>query len=520
MTREHAVRWAEWVHAALLLLAVALLALHFVHLRADFPNHSPWNDWAKYTDEGWYGDAAIRYYLRGAWHLPGDFNPGAALPVWPVLEGLVFRFTGVGILAARVLAVCVFGCSLVCCYALLTIPGDERGREQPFRRLFAAAAAAILAASPFLYVFSRMAILEPLLVLWVLLALLTAYTVRFAAARWTRVTVAAALGAIVACMIGTKTTAIFLLPAIAWMLWDSVEWKPRRMLRLTCMASVVAVLLWAAYFAALARGGFLQDFRYLFAANGYTGITLQTFWPVVAEAFHDGIWIGPLVYPLALLAAVAAVFRPRVWRDPVFTSLALCAAGYMAFMAYHANFQPRYYFVVAVPLVLLLVRGALHLAAWNRLALYGLVPLLLVLLMQEASSTVRFSRHPQYSFQSAAEHIEQVVESDPAHSHTVLSISGSNLSLMTGLPSICDDFGTMALEDRIAAYKPGWFVAWNFVEDDKMEALTRFYRLTRVAEFPAMDDPDRNVMIVYRLDPKQGVTPKRRRRGAHVLPTG
>jgi len=33
---------------------VALIAIHFLHPRADFPNFSPWMDYAKYTDEGWY----------------------------------------------------------------------------------------------------------------------------------------------------------------------------------------------------------------------------------------------------------------------------------------------------------------------------------------------------------------------------------------------------------------------------------------------------------------------------------
>jgi len=61
----------------------------------------------------------------------------------------------------------------------------------------------------------------------------------------------------------------------------------------------------------------------------------------------------------------------------------------------------------------------------------------------------------------------------------------------------------MELDQRIAAYRPGWFIAWNYVEDDKMEALAKFYQLTRVAQFPAMDDPDRNLLIVYRLDERQ-----------------
>src|SRR3984885_12582430 len=89
----------------LLLVAAIFLALHALHLNADFPNHSPWMDWAKYTDEGWYGDAAIRHFQRGHWYVFGDFNPAAALPVWPVLELVVFRFAGVSLAAARGLAV-------------------------------------------------------------------------------------------------------------------------------------------------------------------------------------------------------------------------------------------------------------------------------------------------------------------------------------------------------------------------------------------------------------------------------
>jgi hypothetical protein len=161
----------------------------------------------------------------------------------------------------------------------------------------------------------------------------------------------------------------------------------------------------------------------------------------------------------------------------------------------------------------------LHVAEWNPVAPLALAPLLLLVVAHEARRTVYFARHPEYTYQTAAVRIEHIVEAEPSHSHTVLSISGSNLSLMTGLPSICDDFGTMDLEDRIAAYRPGWFVSWNYVEDDKMAALSRFYTLARVAEFPAMDDPDRNLMIVYRLDPKEGVQPRRRRSGVRMLPT-
>ena len=34
-----------------------------------------------------------------------------------------------------------------------------------------------------------------------------------------------------------------------------------------------------------------------------------------------------------------------------------------------------------------------------------------------------------------------------------------------------------------------------------MEALAPMYRLVRVAAVPALDDPERNLLILYRLDP-------------------
>jgi hypothetical protein len=50
--------WSEelqrWGSAAWVLAILSFAALHAWHLRADFPNGSPWIfDWAIYTDEGW-----------------------------------------------------------------------------------------------------------------------------------------------------------------------------------------------------------------------------------------------------------------------------------------------------------------------------------------------------------------------------------------------------------------------------------------------------------------------------------
>ncbi|MEZ2348318.1 ArnT family glycosyltransferase [Terriglobus sp. RCC_193] len=504
------------VPALLLLMAAGFWGLHLVHLHADFPNRSPWVDWAKYTDEGWYGDAAIRHYLRGTWRLPGDFNPAAALPVWPLLEGLVFRFAGVGIVAARALTVFVFAAVLVCSFLLLRHEARE-GEPKHLRWIFTAAAVLLMATSPFLYVFTRMAILEPLLVLLMLLSLLAAQAIRSAPTERQRVVLAIVVGVLVSLMIGTKTTAVFLLPSIAYMLADAAMWQRRRILRMAAVTGGTVVVLWGGYVLWLVSHGYWNDFLYLFAANNTT-IAGLPFWETVGNTLKNGVWMGSLLYPLAIALVVLAGFHKKTWCDPLFVSLLLWVSGYLFFLAYHANMQPRYYVVVAVPLTLLMARAALHVTAWHPSASLAFASLLVLLVGREAHLTLSYVRHPEYTYQTAADRIERIVESDPTHSHTVLSISGSDLSLMTGLPSICDDFGTMDLEDRIAAYKPGWFVSWNSIEDDKMEALSKFYLLTRVAEFPAMDDPDRNVMIVYRLDAKDGVTPQRKHKQEKALP--
>jgi hypothetical protein len=533
------------VEAILLLLAAGLFALHYLHLSADFPNYSPWMDWSKYTDEGWYGDAAIRELQRGSWRVPGDFNPAAALPVWPLIELAVFRFTGVSLVAARALTVSVFGLILVAAYFLLL-----RTRSKPLtpHSLAPAIAVLLLAANPFCYAFTRLAILEPMVVLLTLLALLAAAAASPTSGQgrgWARLRSGSpliALGILIPLMVLTKTTAAFLLPAVAWMLWASADYRIRTFLRLGLPAALLAAILWGSYYGLVVRPHFLADYQYLFSANAYTGMTRENALSVLAQTLRDGAWMGKLIYPLGILATLIVVgaFR-RFRRDPLIPSLLLWAFGYLTFLAYHNNLQPRYYLVVAIPLTLLvpvlvedlvtgapapLLASAKHPADTRaprlRAASIGLAGAgLLVIAGTDARQMLHYVCTPQYTFTHAAQELRSIITADRSHNPLVLSISGSDLSLMTGLPSICDDFGTMELAERVATYHPGWYITWNEVDDDKMDALAPFYHLHRVAAFPAMDDPERNLLILYRLDgPASGAQPHRHRKAtSHLLQT-
>jgi hypothetical protein len=535
-TGEQAPAWrgraARWLHWLLLAVAAVFFVVHWLHLTADFPNHSPWSDWSKYTDEGWYGDAAIRHYLSGHWYFAGDFNPAVALPVWPALELVLFRFTGVSLAAARGLTLGVFGATLVIVYALISRHTRPRS-ESSGPPLAAALTVLLLCVSPFLYVFEREAILEPLLIALTALAMLVAsYLHPLRRGRMLRDALPmVALAVLLPAIILTKTTGVFLLPAVFYMVWARAGYRLGPALRLAVTPAVMGGLLWCAYFFLFVRPHYLEDYQYLFSANAYTGVALEPLAKVVLNTLADGMWIGAVLYPAAFVALALALFwRPRLFRNPLVPALLLWMGGYFFFLAYHNNLQPRYYMVVAVPLTAFV---ALALDNFRQpdsqhpvltaVAAVCVGAVVLGIAVPDAVEQISFALHPTYEFEAAAQQVKQIVMNEPGHPRLILSISGSDITLMTGLPSIDDDFGTLDLGERVRQYRPGWYIAWNELDDDKAEAITPLYTLTRVAAIPALDDPDRNLLIVYRLDPnEEGAAPgthKARRRTPKALVT-
>jgi hypothetical protein len=535
-TGEQAPAWrgraARWLHWVLLAAAAAFYVVHWLHLTADFPNHSPWSDWSKYTDEGWYGDAAIRHYLSGHWYFAGDFNPAVALPVWPALELVLFRFTGVSLAAARGLTLGVFGATLAIVYALISRHTRPRsGSSGP--ALAAALTVLLLCASPFLYVFEREAILEPLLIALTALAMLVAsYLHPLGRGQMLRDALPmVALTVLLPAIILTKTTGLFLLPAVFYMVWARAGYRLGPALRLAVPPAVVGGLLWCAYFFLFVRPHYLEDYQYLFSANAYTGVALEPLAKVVLNTLEDGMWMGAVLYPAAFVALALALFwRPRLFRNPLVPALLLWMGGYFFFLAYHNNLQPRYYMVVAVPLTAFVALALdnfrqpdLQHPVLATVAVVCVGAVVLGIVVPDAMEQISFALHPTYEFEVAAQQVKQIVMSEPGHPRLILSISGSDITLMTGLPSIDDDFGTLDLGERVTQYRPGWYIAWNELDDDKAEAITPLYTLTRVAAIPALDDPDRNLLIVYRLDPnEEGTAPgphKARRRTPRALVT-
>jgi hypothetical protein len=501
--RSHRLGWL------LLALSAAFFVAGFFHLRADFPNNSPWMDWSKMTDEGWYGGAAIQHFVWGRWYLPDSFNPAVAMPVWPAMLAGWFEVTGVSLIAARTLTMVLYGVSLVLLYAVVR-------REIAGRGVSALAALAVLltVANPFCYAFDRLAVLEPVLVFWMLLCWWLAG--RTERRQWLRL---ACVGAVLGLLVLTKATAIALTPSVLYLAWAARGW-PRKVLGrdgwlpVLAVACGVAAAVWLSYFGLVVHPLYLADYHQLFSVNSYNA-HLRILPKVMAEAAWDGMWVSPILYPAAVAVLVLSVVWLReLWRVPAFGAAVLATVCQMVFIGYHTNFQPRYYLIVAMPLAVVIVLGLA--ALWARLsepaqhrhALWALDVLgagVVVGLVVMAAQTARYVSAPEYSFLIAAQSIAAVIDADPSVKPVLLSDSGNNITLLTGVPSICDAYTLHGEDALLARYQPGWFAAWPSTEGNilrHIEEMRQRYRLEEVARYRVFDDPVRDQLVLYRLTPR------------------
>ncbi len=505
------------------LLAIAAFAIpHALNLRADFPNHSPWwMDWAKYTDEGWYGNAAIRQHLFGNWHLAGDFNPAVAAPVWPFLEWVLFFFTGVTVEAARGLAIACFFLSLLLSYLLLRSSGP---------RWMALLALTLLVTSPFLYSFSRLAILEPLLTTLTLAALNLA--VRLAGVR-RPLRVSAAIGLLFALMLLTKTTAVFLLPALLWAMVLPLWQRREPIVRCLLAAAGAFAGSFGLWMALVAHAGLLADYRYFFAVNTYPRPG-EFYWPLVSLwwSFHGGLWVDRILFPLAVLVVIAALLA---WRspsarflllDPVFGASVLAVGGTLLFMTIQNHPQPRYFAVAAFFVSFVVAQGAAALlepatgpdglTGDERLAaharpLLGWALLVLVATAAGINSawTLDYATHPEYTFADAARRMTRYIDEHPNGKPLLACVSGDQITLVTHLPTINDQFiaPNQVIPDlaaKLGVYQPGWYASWNNLDQGVLEDLHSRYSVEQVASFRAFDDPARNLLVLFKLHPWPG----------------
>ncbi len=505
----------RWALGVVLSADLLVYICYFLHLSADFPNGSPWNDFAKYTDEGWYGGAAVHMAQTGHWYIAGGFNPAVGLPLWPLLLAGWFHLAGgPGMVAARALAVLPFGGSLVLLYLLLRrITGQ----------LIAALAVTLVVVNPYSFSFDRLAILEPLVVFLFLLALWVATLRPGATINCLR---AAATGVLLAAAVLTKTTAVVLAPTVLYELWATGsgpiarkgEARMQRLrshvaahraaLLLPVIAAATATGLWALYFFALVRPYHLADFHHLFAVNAgkaHGRILLQ----VMAMALGDTLWINRILLSLTIVAVVASSrFLRELWKVPLYTSCVLAMVFAVGFIGWHTWFQPRYYLLCVFPsvIILALATHALRTRArrLERRSPWRIAHRVTLVLLEMAAVTMvlqtgRYLLRPTYSFRNAATSIAATVRADSSRPQLLLAGSGDDITLFTGLRTLNPEWPTDGLPALLRREQPGWYAAYLPLEAGTLPMLRAQYLLEPVAHYRVMDEPEHRDLVLYRL---------------------
>jgi 4-amino-4-deoxy-L-arabinose transferase-like glycosyltransferase len=473
----------RWLPITLLSMAFILCLTRFAWLRADFPNHSPWmRDSAKYTDEGWWANAAVRHFLIGHWEVAGDYNPAAAVPVWPTLLTMVFELTGVSILAARAVNVGFSAATVALLYLLIRRYGGTQTT--------AAVAAVLLAASPFAFAFSRVATLDTMVVFeWVLMLWAASYADREHS--WPL----PLLGLLMGAMVLTKTTSLALLPSIFWLLWKR---NMRALLTVTTLAGALLGL----YLLLVLRSRYAGDYHYFFNINALADVELGRTGSLLQQLFHNGLWIDRILYPASLaILILSLVWLRKLWRNPLFAASWIAFAGNALYILRRQDdYAPRYFLVMLVPLILVLVLTLQELEIRHRGLAMLLAATLTVAVFLNTGQIFRFLAHRQYQFYGAAKSIQATVNADPEAKRLLLGTSADQLSLMIGIPAINDGYSSEDLTEKVSRYQPGWYVGWNDLDQDILESLTD-YRLDQVASYPVFDHEDRNQLKLYRMVP-------------------
>ena len=466
-------------------LLLLLGAAAFLHLNADFPHNSRWiDDAARFTDEGWWASGALNQILTGHWLRPGDYNPVVAAPFWSVFIDLIFHLSGISLAVARAMGV-LFTIGTV------LMGGRLMARDHPH---LAPAFMLLLGSSPLLFFFSRTALLEAPLIFFLTASSLAANSVKHT---WWRTMLCGVLFALATLV---KSTALFVAPAILYLLWFRSRQDRRTRFFALFIPFATAFSCYALYWLLVIRTH-QADYHVVYQQSApYIGVrSLEKTARLLYRCFT---WLDPILFPLATVLVAASFGKLRIlWRDPLFGFSLLWFLGYCAFMVWHYDAGPRYFAVLVLPVMLLLT---LALGALEEFSLYsravGTVVLLAVAL--NLGYIAKLMLHPSDSLREACLQIRQQIEADPAATPLVIGHGAMESTFYTDVPAL-DDMGTVSVAEKLETYHPGWLVIYN---DNlgliNLPGLPGHYSFVEKGSYPVFDLPSRGQLMLYRIEPR------------------
>jgi hypothetical protein len=138
---------------------------------------------------------------------------------------------------------------------------------------------------------------------------------------------------------------------------------------------------------------------------------------------------------------------------------------------------------------------------WARRAGWCVVALAACATVVHAAKTIEYATHPEYTWVNAAVQLTEYIDTHPNGKRELVSVSGDDITLMAHLPTLCDEISFDDLGKKVERYKPGWYASWNGIDPVVLSELHTHESVEQVASFPALDDPYRNVLVLFKLHP-------------------
>lgn len=478
-------------------LSLVALALRFVHPLADFPEGIT-SSGAPLTDEGWYASAATRLELRGTWYEEGDFNPAVVAPAWPLLLGSLFAVTGVSLQAARWLSACL---AALLCFLLFraAASSDQGAAPRPSRPDVLAGALAVggYALNYHAYAFSRVALLELPMTLWIAVCGWLLLGAKDAPLFWVRALLA---GVAAALAVATKSSALFVLPLglffcgygarsgrlhwialLAFLTGASVILLPLAVLVTTYWQDAAQFIQWN---LAERTGGPFRIFAQYFTLLK----KMVTTWPLQVAVF------------VAVLT-LRTRWEPGWWRRP-WPSFCIGWLGlYSLTLGMGAYLPPRYLQPMLWPMMVLVGSS---LAPLLLAGVRGARPVGALFACALLLGGVRIGKHvlsPSYSLIAALDEVAHEVRTRAGLGAVVMGNSADMVELRAGTHSMNDYYSVAPLGARLGRQPTFWLVE-SPAEPEVRALVHARYAITLLSEWRVMNDYRKRPLRLYQLTPR------------------
>jgi 4-amino-4-deoxy-L-arabinose transferase-like glycosyltransferase len=426
--------------------------LRFLHLDADFPLGLNWSA-DVYTDEGWYSNAATRHVVSGEWYLAGDLNQAINMPLGQLLHRMAFSIFGLSLFSARISEALAFVAVIV--FAALIV-------RQSFGVWAGLLTALILASNYLGFAFSRLAIMEPVGMGFVMASLFLAQKARGRKAML--YLIAASLLAVAAALV--KTTMIFAIPLVAYFAWVNGENRRERFMFPTI--SLFLTLFLIGGYHIIAWHFFKADYSYFAGLNLRAEVTGLWSWLVnILRKMWQMLVLGKFFLGIAaFLIAAAGVVSPQFRRNPIVHVLIGYGVIYFSLLTTVWYGPPRYFLPLIVPLASLTAIACVELTRWLRdnqnYRRFTMAPSLLVagLVLFGSASIVSYMSNPSYSYLKMTAGVNDIIRQREGSVAQVIVFGdiADQVALETGVRAMNTGYGVDPMVERLERYHPPYLI--------------------------------------------------------------